>query len=273
MQHVDFDNNSSDYEAIFQDDFTNIDSFSDTKGILNSDSDEENKLLYLIKIGYSEVEALIAMERCGPDSSIAELKDFICDAQMAKAAETLLPVEDRKPLCNDPNYEKRQNSSYDLKCQIDRKIRKALEAYDDESPSSVQKYVLDECQKWNLVWVGRNKVVPLKPDEVEMLLSFNVLSLFSGISDTEIPLPYSTFPESWKGLVDGKTGYLNFWNPVTNVHPYERLVSVESVSMSYSVPYVLNFKFNNLLKDIMDIILSRKLISMEEAAMMYQDLS
>ncbi|KAE8732668.1 DNA (Cytosine-5)-methyltransferase DRM1/2 isoform 4 [Hibiscus syriacus] len=326
---------------------------SDTEEILNSDSDEENKLLYLTKTGYSEVEASIAMERCGPDSSIAELNDFICAAQMAKATDTLLPDQrklEKKLLNQDDHAVHLLNSMIGLrvptkpnqitqrtlledaigppyfyyenmelapvgvwteisrKCQIDRKIRKALEAYDDESPLSVQKYVLDECQKWNLVWVGRNKVVPLKPDEVKMLLSFNVLSLFSGISDTEvtfywlgiplktdvqemnidqleqlmsrfhefdlvIPLAYSTFPESWKGLVDGNTGYLNFWNPVTNVHPYERLISVESVSMSYSVPYVLNFKFSNLLKDIMDIILSRKLISMEEAAMMYQDLS
>ncbi|KAE8708426.1 Detected protein of confused Function [Hibiscus syriacus] len=49
-------------------------------------------------------------------------------------------------------------------------ICKALEAYDDESPSSVQKYVLDECQKWNLVWVGRHKFIPLKLDDVEILL-------------------------------------------------------------------------------------------------------
>ncbi|KAE8712626.1 hypothetical protein F3Y22_tig00110239pilonHSYRG00141 [Hibiscus syriacus] len=159
MQHVDSDNHSSDYEAIFQDDFTNIDSSSDTEEILNSDADEENKLLYLTKMGYSEAEASIATEKCGTDSSIAELTDFICAAQMAKAADALL-----------------------------------------------RKYVLDECRKWNLVWVGRNKVVPLKLDKMEMLLGFpkkhtrrgesardmfpggiNVLSLFSRISDVKLP--------------------------------------------------------------------------------------
>ncbi|KAE8733875.1 hypothetical protein F3Y22_tig00000916pilonHSYRG00137 [Hibiscus syriacus] len=162
MQHVDSDNYSSDYEAIFQDDFTYINSFSDTEKILNSDSDEENKLLYLTKMRYSEAEALIAIERCGLDSSIAELTDFICVAQMAKAADALLLIEDRKPLCNDPNYKK--------SAILTEKIRKTFEAYDDDPPSSVQKYVLDECRKWNLVRVGRNKVVPLEPDEVEMLL-------------------------------------------------------------------------------------------------------
>ncbi|KAE8725735.1 DNA (Cytosine-5)-methyltransferase DRM1/2 isoform 2 [Hibiscus syriacus] len=232
MQHVDFDNYSFDYEAIFQDDFTDSDSSSDTEEILNSDSDEENKLLYLTKMGYSEAEGSIAMERCGLDSSITELTDFICVAQMAKAADALLLVEDRKPLCNDPNYKKMQNSGYDFfekeeaekkllneddhavhllnlmigfgvptepdqitqralledaigppyfyyenvalapvgSVELTERIRKALEAYDDEPPSSVQKYVLDECRKWNLVWVGMNKVVPLEPDEVEMLL-------------------------------------------------------------------------------------------------------
>ncbi|KAE8672016.1 hypothetical protein F3Y22_tig00111877pilonHSYRG00377 [Hibiscus syriacus] len=267
IQHVDSNNYSSDYEAILQDDFTDIDSYYDTEEILNSDSDEENKLLYLMKIGYSEAGASIAMERCGLDSSIAELIDFICATQMAKAADALLPS-----------------------VKLTERIRKALEAYDDESLSSVQKYVLDECRKWNLVWVGRNTVVLFKPDEVEMLLGFpknltrgegsardmfpggiNVLSLFSRIGGVEvvfycldIPLKadaqelngdrleqlmsrfgefdlgvcgiqltasyaasrytptYPTLPEPWRGLVDSKTGYLYFWNTVTNITPYER---------------------------------------------------
>ncbi|KAE8668571.1 hypothetical protein F3Y22_tig00112293pilonHSYRG00233 [Hibiscus syriacus] len=134
MQHVDSDNNSSDYEAIFQDDFTDIDSSSDSEEIMNSDSDEENKLLYLTKIGYSEVEASIAMERCGLNSSIAELTDFICTDQLAKATDTLLPVEDRKPLCNDPNYKQRRNLGYDLwKRKKQRKLEKKFLNEDDHA--------------------------------------------------------------------------------------------------------------------------------------------
>ncbi|KAM7268944.1 hypothetical protein ACFE04_011110 [Oxalis oulophora] len=34
-----------------------------------------------------------------------------------------------------------------------------------------------------------------------------------------------TLPKPWKGLVDGKTGYLYFWNPDTNVTQYERPAS------------------------------------------------
>ncbi|CAN1817894.1 DEAD-box ATP-dependent RNA helicase 46 [Linum perenne] len=31
-----------------------------------------------------------------------------------------------------------------------------------------------------------------------------------------------TLPKPWRGLVDGKTGYLYFWNPETNITQYER---------------------------------------------------
>ncbi|KAE8659274.1 hypothetical protein F3Y22_tig00116964pilonHSYRG00511 [Hibiscus syriacus] len=68
---------------------------SDTEEILNSDSDEENKLLYLTKIGYSEVEASISMERCGLNSPITELTNFIYAAQMVKATDVLLLITQR----------------------------------------------------------------------------------------------------------------------------------------------------------------------------------
>ncbi|XWS44161.1 hypothetical protein CRYUN_Cryun15aG0020900 [Craigia yunnanensis] len=316
QQNADSGNWSSDYEGSFLDDFSDIDSSSDTEEIMNPDSDEERKLLCLTKMGYSEAEASIAMERCGPDSSIAELTDFICAAQMSKAADALFPLEDKKPFCNDSNHKKRRNIDYDLwkrkkqmklekrllnevddifhlpnpmigfgvptesdqithrtlpeaatgppyfyyenvalapkgvwstisrflydvepefvdskyfcatarkrgyihnlpienrfpllpfpprtihdafpltrkwwpswdtrtklnciqtcigSAKLTDRIRKAVEDYDDEPPLSVQKFVLEQCRKWNLVWVGRNKVAPLEADEVEMLLGF-----------------------------------------------------------------------------------------------------
>lgn len=42
-----------------------------------------------------------------------------------------------------------------------------------------------------------------------------------------------TLPKPWKGLVDGKTGYLYFWNPETNVTQYERPVAPTHIN---SVP-------------------------------------
>ncbi|KAK3183592.1 hypothetical protein Dsin_030878 [Dipteronia sinensis] len=297
---------SSEYEGSFLDDFSDIDGFSESEETTNCASDKENKLLSLASMGYTVEEASIAMERCGSDSTIAVLTDFICAAQMAKANDALLEeIEEKvrpKKLCNDHHKHKKRRmldqgiredeairlpnpmigfgTPSDPDCVIHRKlpeaavgppyfyyenvalapkgvwdtisrflydvepefvdskyfcaaarkrgyvhnlpinnrfpvlplpantiyealpltrrwwpewdtrtklnclqtcvasaklterIRKALEKYDNEPPYSVQKYVMDECRKWNLVWVGRNKLAPLEPDEVEMLLGF-----------------------------------------------------------------------------------------------------
>ncbi|KAE8724427.1 DNA (Cytosine-5)-methyltransferase DRM1/2 isoform 2 [Hibiscus syriacus] len=86
---------------------------SDTEEILNSDSDEENKLLFLTKM---------------------ELPDFICAAQISKVVDALLLVEDRKQLCNDPNNKQRRNSGYDFwKRKKQRKLEKKLLNEDDHA--------------------------------------------------------------------------------------------------------------------------------------------
>ncbi|XP_048328077.2 DNA (cytosine-5)-methyltransferase DRM2 isoform X1 [Ziziphus jujuba] len=315
-QRIESDQFSTDNDGSFVDDFSDIDSFSDNEEITNSISGEQNNLKSLVKMGYTVQEASIAIERCGLDSSLAELTDFICAAQMAKAAdahlaefdleekprpnilkkrrgndyeiwkkkkqrglesrvlteddETIrlpnpmigfgvptdpcltirrtipdaaigppyfyyenvalapkgvwntisrflydvepefvdskyfcaaarkrgyihnLPIENRYPLLPLPPQTihealpltRRWWPSWDTRTQLNclqtciasakltERIRKALEKHDGVPPLHVQKYVLDECRKWNLVWVGRNKVAPLEPDEVEMLLGF-----------------------------------------------------------------------------------------------------
>ena len=45
-----------------------------------------------------------------------------------------------------------------------------------------------------------------------------------------------TLPKPWRGLVDGKTGYLYFWNPETNITQYERPTAVSLPSKSSTVP-------------------------------------
>lgn len=46
-----------------------------------------------------------------------------------------------------------------------------------------------------------------------------------------------TLPKPWRGLVDGKTGYLYFWNPETNVTQYERpKAPTQSVSAPLEKP-------------------------------------
>ncbi|XP_031249866.1 DNA (cytosine-5)-methyltransferase DRM1 isoform X1 [Pistacia vera] len=313
QQDVDSDEYSSELEGSFLNDFSDINT-SDGEEIRKPVSDKEDKLLFLASMGYAVEEASIAMERCGPDSTIAELTDFICAAQMAKASDALMGELEEKPkqFFNDyPNHKKRRMLDYGKKQRFEKKllngddeqirlpipmigygvptepgcithrtlpeaaigppyfyyenvaltpkgvwdtisrflydvepefvdskyfcaaarkrgyvhnlpienrypllplpphninealpltkkwwpswdprtklnclqtcvasaklterIRKALEDYDGTPPLSVQKYVLEECRKWNLVWVGRNKLAPLEPDEVEMLLGF-----------------------------------------------------------------------------------------------------
>nr|GEW51818.1 DNA (cytosine-5)-methyltransferase DRM2-like [Tanacetum cinerariifolium] len=75
-----------------------------------------------------------------------------------------------------PAWDKRTNlnclqTAYGSAKNMDR-LRKALEKWGDEPPDHVKKYVMDECRKWNLVWVGKNKLAPLEPGEVETLLGF-----------------------------------------------------------------------------------------------------
>ncbi|GER41326.1 DNA (Cytosine-5)-methyltransferase DRM2 [Striga asiatica] len=56
--------------------------------------------------------------------------------------------------------------------KLTERIRGWVESCEGEPPESVKRNVLEQCRKWNLVWVGRNKVAPLEPDEMEMLLGF-----------------------------------------------------------------------------------------------------
>lgn len=321
------DDSSSEYNENFLDDVYEEDSWSsDSDYCINSAkqcylkdessslSEKEQTLLSLANMGYPVEEVSIAIERCGPEASLAELTDFICAAQMARAEdpyfpedvkpklqhvsngsggykkrrmfnqlckskkqrtifdeETIrlpkpmigfgvptesvpaiirrtlpeqalgppffyyenvalapkgvwdtisrflydiepefvdskyfcaaarkrgyihnLPIENRFPLLPLPPrtinealpLTKKWWPSWDprtkLNClqtaygsaRLTDRIRKAVEAFDGEPHMRVQKYVLDQCRKWNLVWVGRNKVAPLEPDEVEMLLGF-----------------------------------------------------------------------------------------------------
>ncbi|KAK7273532.1 hypothetical protein RIF29_14587 [Crotalaria pallida] len=307
---------SSEFAGSFSDDFSDIDTSSDDEEITKSVLEDDDKLLSLVKMGYELEEALSAIERLGPNSSLEELVDFISVAQIAKAEDALLPLEDKvrsshhskskkrrfydyeilgkkkprecekkvfseedetlhipKPMIgfgvpNEPNtitnrtlpdaaigppffyyenvacapkgvWQTISRFLYDIEpefvdskyfCAAARKrgyvhnlpiqnrfplrptppstiqeafpltrkwwpswdhrtklnclqtviasarltdrIRKAVERFDGDPPQHVQKYVLEQCRKWNLVWVGRNKVAPLEADEVEMLLGF-----------------------------------------------------------------------------------------------------
>ncbi|CAN0924505.1 DNA (cytosine-5)-methyltransferase DRM1 [Linum grandiflorum] len=306
---------SSDFDGSFLDDFSDFDddAQSEVNVKVEADDDHDDMFTSLASMGYTPVEVSIAMERCGPDATAAELTDFIFAAQMAKEADALYPVEERKPKPLDtklkrsnangglPARKKPRMSSVEddeiirlpvpmigfgtptstspvtsriipeagvappyfyyenvalapkgvwqvisrflfeiepefvdskyfcaaarkrgyvhnlpiegrfplrplppqtihealpmtkrnwpkwdtrdkLNClqtaigsaKLTERIRQALENYDENTPPplNIQKWVMYECKKWNLVWVGKNKVAPLEPDEVEMLLGF-----------------------------------------------------------------------------------------------------
>ncbi|XP_074276349.1 DNA (cytosine-5)-methyltransferase DRM2-like [Silene latifolia] len=308
---VDSDDWSSDYNENIAEDLSDSDSCPGIEDSSPPRSKEQPKFKYLKDMGYPADEISIAMERCGPESSIEELADFISAAQLARALDasyvdppskpklnghygkhkkrkmseyelsmkkhrgdfedepirlpkpmigfgvptehcppfhrTLpegalgppyfyyenvalapkgvwdtisrflydvepefvdskffcaaarkrgyihnLPIENRYPLLPMPprtihealpltkRWWPRWDTRTKLNClqtaigsaKLTERIRKAVERYDGDPPPDVQKYVIEQCRKWNLVWVGRNKVAPLEPDEVEMLLGF-----------------------------------------------------------------------------------------------------
>ncbi|KAG4914429.1 DNA (cytosine-5)-methyltransferase DRM2 [Glycine soja] len=320
QQRIEPDPCSSENAGSSWDDFSDTDIFSDDEEIAKTMSENDDTLRSLVKMGYKQEEALVAIERLGPNASLEELVDFIGVAQMAKAEDALLPPEEKlqyndyaksnkrrfydyevlgrkkprgceKKILNEdddeedealhlPNpmigfgvptessfithrripedaigppyfyYEnvalapkgvwqtisrflydvqpefvdskffcaaarkrgyihnlpiqnrfpllplpprtiheafpltKKWWPSWDTRTKLNclqtcigsakltERIRKAVEIYDEDPPESVQKFVLHQCRKWNLVWVGRNKVAPLEPDEVETLLGF-----------------------------------------------------------------------------------------------------
>uniref|UniRef100_A0A804RF73 DNA (cytosine-5-)-methyltransferase n=1 Tax=Zea mays TaxID=4577 RepID=A0A804RF73_MAIZE len=117
---------------------------------------------------------------------------YFCAAARKRGYIHNLPLENRSPLLPIPPKTiseafprtKRWWPSWDPRRQFNclqtcvssakllERIRVALTNSSDPPPPRVQKYVLEECRKWNLAWVGLNKVAPLEPDEMEFLLGF-----------------------------------------------------------------------------------------------------
>ncbi|KAL3829639.1 hypothetical protein ACJIZ3_018441 [Penstemon smallii] len=78
-----------------------------------------------------------------------------------------------------PSWDKRTKLNCLVTCigsaKLADRIKKAIEQNcndNEEPPPHVKKIVLEQCKKWNLIWVGRNKVAPLEPDEMEDLMGF-----------------------------------------------------------------------------------------------------
>ncbi|XP_074276328.1 DNA (cytosine-5)-methyltransferase DRM2-like isoform X2 [Silene latifolia] len=101
-----------------------------------------------------------------------------------------LPIENRQPLFPIPpktihealpstkkwwpTWDKREKLNCLLTCigsaPLTERIRKRVES-GTPSPSDID-FVMKQCKKWNLVWVGKYKVAVLEPSDMEMLLGF-----------------------------------------------------------------------------------------------------
>ncbi|KAH9602230.1 hypothetical protein KSS87_003316 [Heliosperma pusillum] len=101
-----------------------------------------------------------------------------------------LPIENRQPLLPIPpktihealpftkkwwpTWDRREKLNCLLTCigsaPLTERIRKRVES-GTPSPSDID-YVMKQCKKWNLVWVGKYKVAVLEPNDMEMLLGF-----------------------------------------------------------------------------------------------------
>lgn len=117
---------------------------------------------------------------------------YMCAAARKRGYIHNLPLDSRKDILGPapktifkafPHY-KRWWPSWDHRKQLNclqtciasakltERIQRALANSSNPPSPSVQKYVMKECKKWNLVWVGKNKVAALEPDEFKYLLGF-----------------------------------------------------------------------------------------------------
>ncbi|XP_071926055.1 DNA (cytosine-5)-methyltransferase DRM2-like isoform X1 [Coffea arabica] len=118
---------------------------------------------------------------------------FFCAAARKRGYIHNLPIENRSQLLPTPpstihealphtkqywpSWDKRMQLNCILTCigsaKLTDRIKKAVEKSGDDEPlPGVKKYVIQQCKKWNLIWVGKNKVAPLEPHEMEMLMGF-----------------------------------------------------------------------------------------------------
>ncbi|THG19955.1 hypothetical protein TEA_021576 [Camellia sinensis var. sinensis] len=106
---VSSDHCSSEYDENILDDLSDLDSWSKDEENTDSLSSKEKTLLSLANMGCTVEEASMALNRCGPDASIAELTDSICAAQMANTT-NVCPQE--LPDEHEPKPKPRPNHIY-----------------------------------------------------------------------------------------------------------------------------------------------------------------
>ncbi|KAK1361887.1 SAM-dependent MTase DRM-type domain-containing protein [Heracleum sosnowskyi] len=248
QNHVSNDPHISDPASTF------IEDLSDVNGV--PESQGQNKYFETMNLledmGFPYDEAFTAINRCGLDTPIEELVEFIDAANMAKADDLQdlhvelndvgqlrngkkqklareesvwenmsrflyeiepefvdsmhfsaaarkrgyihnLPIDERfqilpippstiqeaLPLTNKwwPKWDLRTKLNCILirhgSAEDTKKIREELDKSGPDPPEHVRKNVLEQCRRYNFVWVGKNKVAPLDPDEIEVIMGYS----------------------------------------------------------------------------------------------------
>jgi hypothetical protein len=116
----------------------------------------------------------------------------LCAAARKRGYIHNLPIENRTPLLPLPPLTifdafpcyKKWWPSWDQRTQFNclltgaacpkltERIQRTLESKGNPPPRRVKQYVINECKRYNLVWIGKNKVAALEPKEIEYLLGF-----------------------------------------------------------------------------------------------------
>uniref|UniRef100_A0A287Q3W7 Uncharacterized protein n=1 Tax=Hordeum vulgare subsp. vulgare TaxID=112509 RepID=A0A287Q3W7_HORVV len=93
------------------------------------------------------------------------------------------------------------------------RIQQALSSSGNPPPQSVQKYVRRQCSKWNLVWIGKHKVAPLEPHEIEYLLGFPKDRSHERLrQNTEIQVSWELIPSRYSRLsLVSAEGHVSQW--------------------------------------------------------------
>ncbi|KAH7857384.1 hypothetical protein Vadar_012075 [Vaccinium darrowii] len=77
-----------------------------------------------------------------------------------------------------PSWDNREQLNCLLTCvgsaKLTERIRNALEKSVREPPIHVKKFIMEQCKRWNLIWVGKNNAATIEPEEMEVLMGFPV---------------------------------------------------------------------------------------------------
>lgn len=77
-----------------------------------------------------------------------------------------------------PSWDARDQLNCLLTCvgsaKLTERIRNKLEESAGEPPVHVKKYIMEQCKRWNLIWVGKNNAATIEPEEIEILMGFPV---------------------------------------------------------------------------------------------------